>query len=268
VPFWTAPCSFFSPANAETGEKEIFENFSRYSSPLSLHPTCPKIPHDPYPHLHNHTLQLPRHHALHLDRVWWTSPPAAYKYRGENRKLGGDFFEKEERTGGQNFGEGEGGRNRRKEAEIGGAGKFWKGKRGEQKTGGRSLFERRGAQAKQKKKGREGGKESERARQKREEKSHRCTSTSASTIPPSHHRQNRRRTTITAAATWFPSHRLQSQSLPPPPAEKRRRTEHRGRKKTDNRGEEKNSNLSLRPSLFAVGSSAANNSCHRPPRHW
>jgi len=29
VPFWTALCSFFSPANAETGENEIFENFSR-----------------------------------------------------------------------------------------------------------------------------------------------------------------------------------------------------------------------------------------------
>jgi len=64
--------------------------FLKYFLPaLSLHPTCPKIPHDPYPHLHNHTLQLPRHHALHLDRVWWTSPPAAYKYRGENRTMGG-----------------------------------------------------------------------------------------------------------------------------------------------------------------------------------
>jgi len=271
VPFWTARCSFFSPANAETGEKEIFEKNFRYSSPLSLHPTCPKIPDDPYPHLHNHTLQLPRQHALHLDRVWWTSPPAAYKYRGENkteRKGGRFFWEREERTGGQNFGEGKGGRNKRKEAETGGAGKFWKGKRGEQKTGGRSLFKSRGARAKQKKKGREGGKKSERARQKREEKSHRCTSTSASTFPPSHHRQNRCRTTITAAATWFPSHRPQSQSLPLPPTDKKKRTEHRGRKKQITE-EKRRTIISLSGlSLFVVGSSATTNSCHRPPRHW
>ena len=85
------PCKY-----RDRGEED-FWNFSRYSSLVSLHPTCPKIPHDPYPHLHNHTLQLPRHHALHLDRVWWTSPPAAYKYRGENRtrRRGVNFFEKE-----------------------------------------------------------------------------------------------------------------------------------------------------------------------------
>jgi hypothetical protein len=35
VPFLTALFSF-SPANAETGEKKIFEKFSRYSSPLSF----------------------------------------------------------------------------------------------------------------------------------------------------------------------------------------------------------------------------------------
>jgi len=32
---------------------------------------------------------IPRHHALHLDRVWSTSPPTAYKYRGENRTMRG-----------------------------------------------------------------------------------------------------------------------------------------------------------------------------------
>ena len=92
------------PCKCRDRGEEDFWNFSRYSSLLSLHPTCPKIPHDPYPHLHNHTLQLPRHHALHLDRVWWTSPPAAYKYRGENRtrRRGGQFFwEREERTEGK-----------------------------------------------------------------------------------------------------------------------------------------------------------------------
>jgi hypothetical protein len=26
-----------------------------------------------------------------LDRVWWTSPPAAYKYRGENRTMRGGW---------------------------------------------------------------------------------------------------------------------------------------------------------------------------------
>jgi len=108
VPFWTALCSS-SPLQMQ---RQGRRRFLKYFLPaLSLHPTCPKIPHDPYPypHLHNHTLQLPHHHALHVDRVWWTSSPAAYKYRGENRTRGerDDFFEKERNElGGQNFGEG------------------------------------------------------------------------------------------------------------------------------------------------------------------
>ena len=179
MPFWTALCSFFSPANAETGEKEIFEKFSRYSSPLSLHPTCPKIPHDPYPHLHKHTLQLPRHHALHLDRVWWTSPPAAYKYRGENRKQeGGRFFLRKRGT------------NR--------GAKFWRrteNRGGRTENRGEFIWEERSS-GKTEEKGREGGKESEKARPKREEKSHHCTSTSASIAPPSHHRQHHHRPKI------------------------------------------------------------------------
>ena len=118
--FWVTPKSFFLfkkkkkkkklhgavlngtvqlllPCKCRDRGEEDFWNFSRYSSLLSLHPTCPKIPHDPYPHLHNHTLQLPRHHALHLDRVWWTSPPAAYKYRGENSTKGGRLEGQKER---------------------------------------------------------------------------------------------------------------------------------------------------------------------------
>jgi len=103
------------PCKCREGKKD-FWNFSRYSSLLSLHPTCREIPHDPYPHLHNHTLQLPRHHALHLDKVWWTSPPAAYKYRGENRTRGGDdFLRKRGTPGGAKFWRREGFEKRKEE---------------------------------------------------------------------------------------------------------------------------------------------------------
>jgi hypothetical protein len=60
---------------------------------------------------------------------------SAYKYQRRNQqpggkilgeqKTGGDDFLRKRGTPGGNFGEGEGGRNRRKEAETGGAGKIF-----------------------------------------------------------------------------------------------------------------------------------------------
>jgi len=77
------------------GRRRFLKFVSRYSPSLSLQPTCPKNPHDPYPH--NHTLQAlwkkneTETHALHLNRVWQTSPPTAYKYRrGRTKKRGGN----------------------------------------------------------------------------------------------------------------------------------------------------------------------------------
>jgi len=44
---------------------------------------------------------IPRHHALHLDRVWWTSPPVAYKYKGKEEEEKGFFLEKRGKQAGE-----------------------------------------------------------------------------------------------------------------------------------------------------------------------
>jgi hypothetical protein len=70
MPFWTALCCLFSPANAETGEKKIFEMF--YSRSLSP-PHLPKNPHNHTASILEETWDKQRPmqtetHALHLNR--------------------------------------------------------------------------------------------------------------------------------------------------------------------------------------------------------
>ena len=138
--FWTALFSF-SPANAETGEKNIFWNVFPAHPLLHYLPTCLTT-------YTTHTLingetgdpcpppwrkaedPCPGHHALCLYRVWWTYPRLPINTRQ---------WQRGKRGGGEKGKKGNQGT------------KFWR-RREEQKTDGGSLFERRGARAKQKKK--------------------------------------------------------------------------------------------------------------------
>jgi len=134
VPFWTTRCSF-SPANAETGEKkDIFENFPTIL-PFSL--STPLAQKSRITHTHTYTT-IPCNSHTTMPCTWtgYGEPlPRLPINTGERTELkggGDDFLRKRGTPGGENFGEGEGGRNRRKEAETGGAGKiFWKRKGGE-----------------------------------------------------------------------------------------------------------------------------------------
>jgi len=110
VPFWTALFSFF-PAHAEAAKKKILNLLFPLNISFSTTSTYPRNPALPIPH---HTLPpwrrkrkampcsgytgaIPHYHALHLDKVWWTSPPAAYKYRGKEEEWRGFFFFREKR---------------------------------------------------------------------------------------------------------------------------------------------------------------------------
>ena len=110
MPFWTARCSFFSLANVEIGGKKIFEIFF----PLTLSFSLPRLDHSltpPIPACPATTTKEEEGHALHLDKVWWTSPPTAYKNRGEKRKKRGN---RERERDKELFGEKQGDRNREK----------------------------------------------------------------------------------------------------------------------------------------------------------